>query len=58
MYSTHTNIKERSRTSLISDRVKGFKIKTILVKDQNIKKLDHILSKTINNIRKKKELSS
>ena len=54
MYSTHTNIK-RSRTSLISDRVKGFKIKTILVKDQNIKKLDHILSKTINNIRKKKE---
>ncbi len=55
MYSTHTNIKERSRTSLISDRVKGFKIKTILVKDQNLNKLDYILNKIIKNMRKNKE---
>ena len=55
MYSTHTNIKERSKTSLVSDRVKGFGIKTILIKEQKLENMDKQISNIIAKMREDKK---
>lgn len=54
-YSTHTNIKERTKTFFVSDKIRGFGIKTILVKKQSLNKIDLQIENIIKNMRKDKK---